>query len=66
VAPIFESVQVKSKLNPYGLVGKGRLLAGPVAALQLGPATPKLELVVQPFVLVAQIHVPVALPLMLT
>jgi hypothetical protein len=66
VAPIFESVQVKSKLNPYGLVGKGRLLAGPVAALQLGPATPKLKLVVQLFVLVAQIHVHVALPLMLT
>lgn len=65
MAPIFESVQVKSRLNPYGLVGKGRLLAGPVAALQLGPAAQKLELVAQPLTLVAQIHVPVALPLVL-
>ncbi len=55
MAPIFESVQVKSKLDPYGLVGKGRPLAGPVAALQLELATQKLELVTQPFVLVAPI-----------
>ena len=55
MAPIFESIQVKSKLDPYGLVGKGRPLAGPVAALQLEPATQKLELVTQPFVLVAPI-----------
>ncbi len=66
MAPTFESVQVNSKLNPYGLVGKGRPLAGPVAALQLGAAAQKLELVAQPFMLVAQIHVPVALPLVLT
>ena len=66
MALIFESVQVKSKLNPYGLVGKGRLLVGPVAALKLGPTAQKLELVAQLFVLVTQIHVPVALPLMLT
>jgi hypothetical protein len=66
VALIFESVQVKSKLNPYGLVGKGRSLARPIAALQLEPAAQKLKLIAQPFVLVAQIHVPVALPLVLT
>jgi hypothetical protein len=65
VDPIFENVQVKSKLNPYVLVGKGRLLAGLVAALQLGLAAQKLELVAQQFMLVAQIHVPVALPLVL-
>uniref|UniRef100_A0A2N9GKF9 Uncharacterized protein n=1 Tax=Fagus sylvatica TaxID=28930 RepID=A0A2N9GKF9_FAGSY len=44
----------------------GRPLAGPVAALQLGPAAQKLELVAQPFMLVAQIHKPVALPLVST
>jgi hypothetical protein len=66
VAPIFESVQVKPKLDTYELDGKGRPLAGPVAALQLGPAAQKLELVAQPFMLVAQIHKPIALPLVST